>query len=144
MFFHVKVYYEECPECGQTWSERVVQHTSEIRVGKEVFVCKCGIEHPTGNIEWAHLDSRQRKSYFFGSAEIGTVAIATFMPGLFGYFIGDYGLRSALAAASWGFLVGLAFAGFLWSVRMVNVKLSLSRCPRNDPGFVSGAVPWEW
>lgn len=103
MFVHVKVYYQKCPGCGQTWSARVDNRTTELRVGKEIFVCKCGTEHPTGNSEWAHLDSKQRRSYFFGSAEIGSLVICTFMPALFAYFIGANGLRSAATAAAGAF-----------------------------------------
>lgn len=140
---YVKVYYQKCPTCGQTWSSRLVENSTEVRVGKEVFVCKCGTTHPTGNVEWAHLDAKQRKGYFFGSAEIGSVIICTFFPALFAYLVMN-GWHSALTAAMWGFLFGLAVVALLWSVRMVNVRLSLRRCPHDNPAFVPGAVPWHW
>lgn len=88
MFVPVQVYDQKCPTCGQT-SSRLVEKSTEVRVGKEVFRCKCGIEHPIGNVEWAHLDPKQRTDYFFGSAEIGSVLICTFMPALFAYFVAN-------------------------------------------------------
>lgn len=141
MFVHVKVYYQKCRECGSTFNAKLSQ-SNVIRVGKEVFVCKCKTAFDTGKKEWAHLSMGERRGYFFSQAEIGVLLICTFIPGLFAYFIGN-GIESALSAITWGFLVGVAFILVLWMIKSVIVKTSLRRCP-HEAGYVPGVPPWCW
>ena len=121
----VTVYYQKCPKCGQTWSAQLSQ-ARVIRIGKEVFVCRCGTEWPTGRIEWVRLNQAQRRAYFVSTAEIGVLVICTLSPALFGYFIGD-GWRSALKAAGWGLLVGAGFVLVLWGIKLCIVGVSKFR-----------------
>lgn len=64
--FYVHVFYKKCPTCRQTWSPQL-SHAAAIQIGKEVFVCKCGIAWPTGRVEWAHITPRMRRSYKSGN-----------------------------------------------------------------------------
>jgi len=123
----VKVYYQKCPECGQTWAARLSEQEI-VRIGKEVFICKCNKEWPTGCTEWTHLNTGQRRDYFVSTAEIGVLLICTFIPPLFGYFISG-GWNAALRAGMWGFLVGVVFVSVLWAIKGCIVGLSLRRCP---------------
>ncbi|MGH9531427.1 MAG: hypothetical protein ACRD2Q_03485 [Terriglobales bacterium] len=133
----VTVYYQKCPTCGRTWSAQLSQ-SAVTRIGKEVFVCKCGIEWPTGRVEWFRLTPRQQRAYFFSEVEVGVLAICTLVPPLFGYFIGD-GWRTALKAAVWGFLVGAGFVLVLWGMKLCIVGASrfrtrhVIRRPGTDP-----------
>ena len=127
----VTVYYQQCPDCGQKWSAQL-SRTQVIRLGKEIFVCKCNKEWPTGHGEWSHLSREQRHAYFISQAEIGVLVICTIMPALFGYFIGE-GWSSALRAGIWGFAVGAVFVAILWLIKIGLVGLSLRRCPAVAP-----------
>jgi len=138
----VKVYYQKCPDCGQTWSAQLSE-TSVIRIGREVFACKCGNDWSTGRVEWAHLTPEQRQEYFFSTAEIGVMVISTIFPALFGYFVGSKGWHSALIAGLWGGLVGLVICSFLWLMKMFIVWRSLRRLPHAETG-PTGYWPWEW
>jgi hypothetical protein len=129
----VTVYYHYCPDCNQKWAEHLSQ-ANVIRVGREKFVCKCNKEWNTGNVEWAHLDKKQRKSYLLSSAEIGVILICTLVPPVFGYFTGP-GWRAALEAGAWGFAVGFAFACILWMIKAVLIMVSLRRCPEAPNPF---------
>ena len=53
---------KRCPVCGERWWYPGSKH---ILVGREFFVCRCGIKHPTGRMEWARLTCRQRRQYYF-------------------------------------------------------------------------------
>jgi len=123
----VTVYYKQCPDCHQKWAARLSQQ-NVIRVGREVFVCKCRKEWPTGCAEWSHLSREQKRAYFISSAEIGVLFLCTFIPPLFGYFIAN-GWPGAFKAAGGGFAVGVLFVGFLWLIKLFLVGLSLRRCP---------------
>jgi hypothetical protein len=123
----VTVYYDRCPECGQKWSARLSQQ-NVIRVGREVFVCKCGKGWSTGYTEWSHLSPKKRRDYFISSAEIGVLMICTVVPPLFAYFI-EKSWAPVLRATGWGFCVGLAFAAVLWLIKLCIIGLSLRRCP---------------
>lgn len=127
----VTIYYKQCPDCGQKWAARLSQQ-EVIRLGRETFTCKCKKQWPTGCVEWNHLSREQRRAYFVSTAEIGVLVICTFMPALFGYFIGN-GWPSALNAAAWGFVVGVAFVAVLWLIKVSMVGLSLRRCPAVAP-----------
>lgn len=139
----VKVHRRKCIHCGQTWGEHLWD-SAEPRVGKESFVCRCGIKHSTGWVEWAHMLPKRRFDYFFSSAEIGTMVICVFSPGLFGYFVGAHGWRSVMTASAWGFLVGAVLVGMMWTSKMVIVRLSLRRSPHDDPTKLRGLWPWRW
>jgi len=127
----VTVYYNQCPDCGQKWAARLSEQ-EVIRVGREVYVCKCKKEWPTGCVEWIHLSRPEQREYFVSTAEIGVLTICTTIPPLFGYFIGN-GLPAAFRAALWGFLAGVVFIGILWGIKLCIVGLSLRRCPAGHP-----------
>lgn len=139
---YVRVYYQKCPDCGSTWNARLSEY-DVIRIGREVFVCKCGKEWPTGNTEWSHLPSGKKRSYFFSQAEIGVLLIATIVPALFGYFAGDHGWRSAVFAFGWGLAIGLVIDAVLWCFKMAIVGLSLRRAPY-AVADLHGGWPWNW
>jgi|GEM_PF-4413949 len=139
---YVKVYYNRCPSCGSTWSTRLIEQTSEIRLGKEEFVCECGISYKTGNIEWAHLDEKQRRGYFFSSVEAGIVVICTLVPPLFAYFVAD-GWRSAFKTAAWGTAIAAVFVLLSWAIKAICVKQSLRRLP-HELAYIPGSLPWTW
>lgn len=137
MFVTVTVYYKKCPDCGERWAAQLSQ-TEVIRLGKEVFVCKCNKQWPTGRVEWAHLSRAQRRAYFVSTAEIGVLVICTIMPALFGYFVGN-GWSSALSWSLWGFAFGVVFVAVLWSIKAVLVAISLRRCATaSDPEAARG------
>src|SRR5438128_696153 len=138
---YVRGYYNRCPDCGTSWSDRLSQQ-KVIRIGKETFVCKCPKEWPTGCTEWAHLGEAEKKSYFFSTAEIGVLGICTVLPAIFGFFVGDHGWHSAVYAAVWGAIVGLVFGLFLWSIKCVLVGLSLRRVSRPAGTLSRGGWPW--
>ena len=144
---YVRVYYQKCPDCGQTWSAQLSQF-KVIRLGKESYVCKCKKAWPTGNVEWVHLTPEQRRGYFFSQAEIGVLVISVLAPALFGFFLAGWVHRTpamgALVAASYGLLLGFVFVGILWSLKMLYVRLSLRRCPHEDRFEPRGALPWQW
>ena len=145
--FYVKVYYQKCPDCGQTWSTQLSQ-AKVIRLGKEVYVCKCNKAWPTGHVEWVHLTPEQRRQYFFSTAEIGVLVISVLAPALFGFFVASGAhwtpAMGALVAASYGFLVGLVFVAILWALKMLYVRLSLRRCAHENAFEPRGALPWQW
>jgi hypothetical protein len=140
---YVRVHYKVCQNCGRKFGASLDPHSPAVRVGEEVYVCKCGVLYDTGKKEWANLDLKSRFDYFASTGEIGTMAICLIMPALFGYFVGP-GWHWALKAASWGFLVGLSFIFLFWMGKMVVVKLSLRRVPHHDPTTVRGGLPWNW
>lgn len=47
---------KRCPVCGERWWYAGSKH---------ILVCRCGIKHPTGRLEWARLTRRQRRQYYF-------------------------------------------------------------------------------
>jgi len=130
---YVTVYYQQCPDCGQKWATQLSSNQQVIRLGKEIFICKCEKRWPTGRIEWSHLGRKQRRQYFISSAEIGVLLICTFVPPLFAYFIGN-GWPSALVAMGWGFVCGIVFVACLWLIKAILVGLSLRRCPSQAAG----------
>lgn len=125
---YVRVFYQKCPTCGQTWSTQLSQ-ADVIRLGKEHFVCKCGIEWPTKHIEWAHLTPAQRRSYFLSTAEIGVLILAPLTGGLFTLFIARKPWLGLLSGLAGGLVVAALFVAAMWSLKYVFVKLSLRRCP---------------
>lgn len=139
---YVKVYKRQCPDCRQTWGAQLSE-ANVIRIGKETFTCKCGKQWLTGRDEWAHLSSEQKREYFFSQAEIGVAIICVAIPPLFAFFIGGNGWRSAMAAGLWGSLAAAVIVGFLWTLKMIFVSLSLRRCPHDVPD-IRGLWPWEW
>ena len=114
-----------------------------IRVGREVFTCKCGDNWATGYLEWTHLSPSQKHSYFFSEAEIGVAAISFLVPPFFGYFIADIPWRGVRTGAKWGAIVGGAFVALLWVIKCGIVTLSLHRCPP-PVNETKGLFPWEW
>lgn len=132
--------YYQCAQCKQRWGFRYSE-SPVIRVGKEIFVCRCGKSWPTGYVEWAHLNAQQRRDYFISTAEIGVLVICTFIPALFGYAIGERGWRSALVAAGGGLAVGLVFVLILWTIKLGIVGLSLRRRPQ-PAGNANPTVPF--
>jgi hypothetical protein len=126
--FYVHVFYKKCPTCRQTWSPQLSQ-AAVIRIGKEVFVCKCGTAWPTGRVEWAHLTPRMRRSYFLSTAEIGVLLLWPFAGGLFAFFVA----QNRWMGLFWGILGGLAMAvvivAVMWALKFTIVRLSLRRCP---------------
>ncbi len=143
MFVNVKVYYQECPNCGDTWSEQLSK-ANVIRLGKEFHTCKCDRQWPTGHTEWAHLTPRQRRRYFVSEAEIGVLAISTGTPLLFAPFLAQRPLHGAVTAAAYGLLFGLAFDAVLWFLKATYVRLSLRRVPHPDQAELRGPLPWQW
>ena len=131
-FVYVKVFYNKCPDCGQTWSAQLSQ-AEVIRLGKETFTCKCGKVWPTGHAEWAHLSATQRRGYFLSTAEIGVAIIFVLLPPIFGYIIGVHGWRSALTGLIWGGAIGAVIIGICWVLKSIYVALSLRRCPHEAP-----------
>jgi len=124
--FYVRVYYRKCPYCGSTWAPRF-SNQPVVRVGREFYVCKCGIGWPTGATEWVHLTEKQKRAYLVSTAEVGLLLMATVAPALFGYFIGP-GWRTALKAGLWGLLVGVVLLVlFLWTLKGLFIALSLRR-----------------
>lgn len=125
--FYLHIFYKKCPTCRQTWSPQLSQ-AAVIRIGKEAFVCKCGIAWPTGRVEWAHITPRMRRSYFLSTAEIGVLILWPFAGGLFAVFVAQNRWMGLL----WGILGGLAvavgFVGVMWALKFTIVRLSLRRC----------------
>jgi len=141
---HVTIYYQVCSKCGKKFSAKLYPNSTEVRIGKETYRCSCGEEYSTGHREWANLAEEERRGYFVSSAEIGVVIISTAMPALFAYFVFD-GWRSAGRAAVWGLLVGLVIIAFLWTIKIVIVKLSKRRVPVVAETFgPPGLWPWQW
>ena len=138
--FYVKVFYQKCPTCKQTWSAQLSQ-AEVIRIGKEMFVCKCGTAWPTGRLEWAHITPRMRRSYFLSTAEIGVLILWPFAGALFAFFIA----QNRWIGLLWGILGGLAvaavFVAVMWALKLAIVKFSLDHCPPDslrtpvDSGF---------
>lgn len=151
MFF-LRIFYQKCPTCKQTWSTQLSQ-ADVIRIGKELFVCRCGTAWPTGRVEWAHITPHMRRSYFLSTAEIGVLVLWPLTGGLFALFIAQNKWMGLL----WGILGGLAvaavFVAAMWALKLVIVKSSLHRCPPNplstplDIGFFDlfrdSAIPIE-
>lgn len=125
---YIRVFYNKCPTCKQTWSAQL-SHADVVRIGKEVFICKCGVAWETGHVEWAHLTPAQRRGYFLSTAEIGVFILAPFVGGLFAFFVA----RNRWFGLVWGLLGGFVVAAvavaFMWSLKYVFVRLSLRRCP---------------
>ena len=125
---YFKVFYQRCPTCKQTWAAELSQ-ADVIRIGKEVFVCTCGIAWPTGRVEWAHLTPRMRRPYFLSTAEIGVVILSPLVGALFTFFIA----RNKWMGLLWGIFGGLAvaavFLAVMWTLKLMFVILSLRRCP---------------
>ena len=138
--FYVKVFYQKCPTCKQTWSAQLSE-AEVLRIGKEMFVCKCGTAWPTGRLEWAHITPRMRRSYFLPTAEIGVLILWPFAGALFAFFIA----QNRWIGLLWGILGGLAvaavFVAVMWALKLAIVKFSLHRCPPDslrtpvDSGF---------
>lgn len=138
--FSVTVFYQKCPTCKQTWSAQLSQ-AEVIRIGKEMFICKCGTAWPTGRLEWAHISPRMRRSYFLSTAEIGVLILGPFAGALFAFFLA----QNRWIGLLWGILGGLAvaavFVAFMWALKLTIIKFSLHRCPPDplrtpvDSGF---------
>jgi len=140
---HVTVYYNICQKCGRKFNQRLSQ-SSEVRVGKEVFTCKCGEQYTTGLMEWTHLTPKRRFDYFVSSGEIGLLLICTLAPALFAFFISGHKVDTTLRVTSWGLLVAAIGIGISWSIKMLVVKRSLKRVPHEDPFAARGGWPWNW
>ena len=127
MFFP-NVHYQKCPTCRQTWNAQLGT-TNVIRLGKETYTCKCGIDWETGRVEWSHLTPRQRRSYFLSTAEIGVLILWPFVGGLFTYFIA----KDKLWGLIWGVVGGLLVAGVfvlvMWWLKFAFARASLRRSP---------------
>jgi hypothetical protein len=121
-----------CPTCRDWWWYSGSKH---VHVGREFYVCGCGLEHPTGCIEWAHLNALGRRRYFFsqltilwliGVGVLPMVLVSPFIPrGDLVYIF----LFSALAT--------LAPMLPVWLFKYWNVQQSLSRLPREWSESVS-------
>lgn len=140
---YVKVHYQVCQKCGRKFQASLDPHSSAVRVGKEIYRCRCGEKYATGKKEWANLAARERFHYFVSTGEVGMLMICIITPALFGYFVGP-GFHSALRAASYGLVVGLGFISIFWIGKIVVVKLSLRRVPHHDPTVPRGGWPWNW
>ena len=71
------VNYQHCPKCSNTfcWTLR----PDALRVGEEVFVCKCGERYSSGKHEWAHLSKTQKFFYFCSESAVGIMLLLPFM-----------------------------------------------------------------
>jgi hypothetical protein len=134
--------FQRCPNCGDRWN------SGKSGIGKELYVCKCGIGHSTGQVEWAHLDPKTKRDYFLWNTEIGMTVLFTgllvvasyFLAGAFNHDRTEFSLfilTFCLLVASPFVLIGLL-------LRMVIVKQSIKRVPNPDPMFHPGSMPWKW
>src|SRR5947209_1932557 len=103
----MNVYWDSCEVCGDKWSERLTNEENEIRVGKEIYICKCEIPHNTGNREWTHLTKEQRYGYFRGFSFLEKAMFVTFViifPVLFG-LLGEAGDGGPVERTALGFAI---------------------------------------
>jgi hypothetical protein len=131
---------QRCPKCGDRWNGK------KAGLGKEVYFCKCGDAHPTGRLEWVHLDPKVKREYFLWNTEIGMTVLFTGLLAVSGYFFaGAFNndpTEFSLAILTFCLIFASPFILIGLFVRMV--KRSLKRVPNPDPMFHPGSMPWEW
>src|SRR5438105_8313270 len=127
-----------CPQCGAAFWCEPPPRTGELSVGKECHVCLCGSRIETGNREWVHLSSEERRTYFW-SGSLAIPAVTTVLAAIAGYLVRWYEPYWMMAVffGALGLITGFICSSFLWLRRGLRVWASLQRTRDASPAQAS-------
>jgi hypothetical protein len=144
VYFHLILlilgYRHTCSECGAVfWCEPLAVN-GELSVGKECHLCLCGARYETGNREWVHLSTEEKRKYLWSGTLIVPV-ITTLLAGVAGYLTRWHEpyWMVALLFGLVGLITGLICSSFLWLKRGLRIWVSVRRTRDIEPAHL--AVP---
>ena len=121
-----------CPVCSRQLTEKPVK----LEIGKETIKCACGATVATGRREWKHASPDERRSYWSLGGIIPVLITASVTTGIvFGtwqkFSSGQAGVGFDLRASIWATLICAVLFGLDLGSRILQVRLSLRRCPEH-------------